>query len=360
MPLEFDPPILNSANPWATTFEDLLGLFRCPSIGAVTTRTSLLRAFGLDASIHQHCFVESVKQSEVLKPPISKPQAITSLNTYGYSPYSLSQYLQWITQIYESELLSYRSSQKPVIFSVTGTAEEIQQCHTQIAENLTDVLDKGYFTRFFMEINLSCPNIDGKPPPAYSRESLETYLAPLNSPDRNHARDLVPIGIKTPPYTYHTQFAELIAALLNSCHHTNQSPIGSCPISFITATNTLGSSLLLAPMTDSAVPTNGNANNIPAFKPALSSVAGTGIGGLAGAALHPLALGNVCTLRWMLDEHDELRGIEIIGVGGVSDSDGYERMRSVGAAAVGVGTALGFEGVGIFARILDGKEKELK
>ena len=58
----------------------------------------------------------------------------------------------------------------------------------------------------------------------------------------------------------------------------------------------------------------------------------------------------------MLDEHDELKHIEIIGVGGVSDRAGFERMKSAGAAAVGVATALGVEGVDVFEKILKCEE----
>jgi dihydroorotate dehydrogenase (fumarate) len=54
----------------------------------------------------------------------------------------------------------------------------------------------------------------------------------------------------------------------------------------------------------------------------------------------------------MLDQHEVLKTIDIIGVGGVSDGAGYRRMRAVGAAAVGVGTALGREGVVVFSDIL--------
>ena len=72
---------------------------------------------------------------------------------------------------------------------------------------------------------------------------------------------------------------------------------------------------------------------------------------MAGAALHPLALGNVRTIRGLLDQHEELKDIAIIGVGGVSDGAGFKRMRAVGAEAVAVGTALGCEGIGVFERI---------
>lgn len=86
---------------------------------------------------------------------------------------------------------------------------------------------------------------------------------------------------------------------------------------------------------------------------ALGSLNGMGIGGMAGDALHPLALGNVRTIRSMLDAspQSQIREIAIIGIGGVSDAAGFRRMRSVGAAAVGIGTALGREGIDIFSQI---------
>jgi dihydroorotate dehydrogenase (fumarate) len=92
------------------------------------------------------------------------------------------------------------------------------------------------------------------------------------------------------------------------------------------------------------------------YSSTLSSASGLGIGGLAGAPLHPLALGNVKTLRGLLDSHEELKGVQVIGVGGVADSEGFARMRAVGASVVGVGTALGKEGMGVFGKILGRSE----
>lgn len=106
-------------------------------------------------------------------------------------------------------------------------------------------------------------------------------------------------------------------------------------IDFLTTTNTLGTSLVL---TDT-------------LSPALGSVSGTGVGGLAGAALHPLALGNVATFRKLLDENPATENIMIIGVGGVEDYAGFARMRKVGAEAVAVASALGRYGVGVFEGI---------
>jgi dihydroorotate dehydrogenase (fumarate) len=118
------------------------------------------------------------------------------------------------------------------------------------------------------------------------------------------------------------------------------------PISFITATNTLGSSLLLT-----------TSPNPEEFKPTLNSSDGSGVGGLAGTPLHPLALGNVKALRDMLNGHELLKGIKVIGIGGVSDTAGFKRMKAVGASAVGVGTALGRKGVRVFEQIGRGLEK---
>jgi dihydroorotate dehydrogenase (fumarate) len=79
---------------------------------------------------------------------------------------------------------------------------------------------------------------------------------------------------------------------------------------------------------------------------------------MAGAPLHPLALGNVRTLTTLLGEHAELCHIKVIGVGGVGDADGFRRMKKVGAAAVGVGTALGAQGLSVFEKISEAFKDE--
>ncbi len=334
-PLTFDPPLLNSANPWATTKEDLAALYDCPHTGAVTTRTALANAFNHDGATHQYCFFQPKshlvqRHSTHIRAPhqsTNSREPVSSLNTLGYSPFSVQEYLQIIKDLLLSVELK-KNPTKPIVISVAGSPSEVLDHYHRISQlqlNLNQT--HGIPARFLMEINLSCPNIAGKPPPAYSSEELSKYLMPLIDADPGGC-GTIQVGIKTPPYTYQTQFDELISALLKSSR-------GRCPISFITATNTLGSSLVLS----------------ESLTPALNSSTGTGIGGLAGSALHPLALGNVATIRRMLNAHELLQHVEIIGVGGVSDAAGYERMRAVGAAAVGVGTALGVEGVAVFERI---------
>ena len=347
MSLKFDPPLLNSANPWATSKGDLQALYDCPDTGALTTRTSLTEGFGHNDTIHQYCFFHDQehepKHHSVHGHLPSSAKSISSLNTLGYSPLSTELYLEVISDII---LQSNRSLPKPVIFSVTGTPEDIvTHYHSIRVVHHKLWREKSAKTRLLMEINLSCPNIAGKPPPAYSKAALAEYLSELNRTWPVPQGGDVMVGIKTPPYTYQTQFDEIIAALLESVQNAIDK---TCPISFITSTNTLGNCLVLS---EAALPPNS-----PTAIPAINSSTGTGIGGLAGSALHSLALGNVATLRRMLDAHKELKHIEIIGVGGVSDAAGYKRMRGVGASAVAVGTALGVEGTGIFEKIWKGLE----
>ncbi|KZF26486.1 FMN-linked oxidoreductase [Xylona heveae TC161] len=355
MPLYFQPPLLNSATPWATTKDDLQRLYDCAYTGAVTVRTSMLHGFPHDPSIHQYTFFDTnagcVKHSPNGSKDLDTATNTSSLNTLGYSPIKLHEYLDYITEIVHSEghdkedtgnaaAAIHKQQKKPFIVSVTGTAEEVGKCL-----ELVSTCAQERRLHFLVEINLSCPNIFGKPPPAYEGSSLASYLAVIQQTIASLESKQCPpvlIGIKVPPYTYQGQFDILINTLLDSANASSS----GCPVSFITSTNTLGSSLVL----DLPV---ANTDDKPPL-PALPSAAGTGIGGMAGTALHPLALGNVRTIRSMLDQHPSLSGIEIIGVGGVSDAAGFKRMKSVGASVVAVGTALGRFGVQVYQNIVEG------
>ncbi|KAK8069490.1 hypothetical protein PG994_006106 [Apiospora phragmitis] len=323
--IDISPPLLNSACPWATTLEDLQALFCCPFTGAITIRTSLLKGFHHDPDIHQYTFFDPVTHATNAEAGSSSSSApipeTASLNTLGYSPIPLETYLSYIDDI--SGQLSEPTS-KLIIISVTGAPDEVAECYRLIAEHSLKLN-----MPLAMEVNLSCPNIPNTSPPAYSGEALSRYLTALQALIGS-APDLprLPFGLKTPPYTYADQFKTLKSALMSG------GP--PCPVSFLTATNTLGSCLVLADEDGAS------------GKPRLP---GLGIGGMAGAPLHPLALGNVVTLRRMLDESEVTKHMDIIGIGGVEDGSGYGRMRGAGATAVGLATALGRKGLKVFEEI---------
>ncbi|KAI1389724.1 dihydroorotate dehydrogenase [Hypoxylon trugodes] len=371
--IHINPPLLNSANPWATTLEDLRALFACPSTGAVTTRTTLLNGFAHNPDVHKYAFFSpNAHQTASLSTPETRFEgASASLNNMGYSPIPLDEYISYIKTISEESKTTKpnrkgKGKGKTFIISVTGSPKDVAICYKRITRLKTDLRKKGDREEdggisLAMEINLSCPNIPGAPPPAYSEEALGEYLdtvgrmaaatgtATLTSGPGG--RLVVPWGIKTPPYTHAGEFGMLIEALVEAGRRYGV----VCPVSFVTATNTLGSCLVLEPKSTASVGV-GNKD----FKPSLADDKGmtSGIGGMAGAPLHPLALGNVASIRRMLDENVETRHVKIIGVGGVEDADGYRRMRHVGAAAVGVGTAFGRKGVSVFGEIEEGLKGE--
>ena len=312
-PLRFHPPLLNTACPWATTEDDIRALLCCPSTGAVTTRTSLLDGFAHDDAVHRYTFIDSSGGALVSADDgAAESKAVGSVNSLGYSPIPLDGYIAILQRL--SSSVPATVTRKTIIISVTGEPGAVAKCYTQIslaAQSLPFPLA--------MEVNLSCPNIPGSPPPAYNYPFLATYLAALPSDP------VLPVGIKLPPFTYAAQFTSLVETLQLRSHASR--------VSFITATNTLGSCLVF----DGDV--------------------GDGVGkemlqgGMAGAPLHLLALGNVKTLRRLLDQTDELRHVVIIGVGGVSDGAGYRRMRRAGATSVGLATGLGSKGVRVFENI---------
>ncbi|KAF8458638.1 hypothetical protein BGX38DRAFT_1049730, partial [Terfezia claveryi] len=322
------PPLTNSSSPWATSLEHLSALYSSPFTGAITTRTSLTgpKGFPHDPTIHQYTFLSpqsapltSDAQTKSTTPPqsdtrphLSSPFPVHNsgaVNTFGYSPYPLSYYLGCLSYLPPPPR---EAPIKPVIISITGSPEDIISGLESIynaAEGVPSHMP------LWAEINLSCPNIPDKPPPAYDIAELTEYLHAVAS-WRNQLKEnrlpveKIKIGIKTSPYTYLGQFQMVVGAL------------AAAPdvIDFITACNTLGTSL-------SFLPTEGDYL----------------LGGLSGPSLHPLALGNVYTLRKLLDEYGsgELSDVGIIGVGGVCDGRTFGAMRRAGADVVGVGVGVG-------------------
>ncbi|EQB47133.1 dihydroorotate dehydrogenase [Colletotrichum gloeosporioides Cg-14] len=339
--LKISPPLLNSANPWCTTLSDLKALHASPHTGALTTRTSLLTGFAHSDARHQYTFFSPStsrpsptvpnSSSHHTTPKDLRPEDVASLNNLGYSPLPLDTYLDFIAELPTSPIEGHHH-RKLIIVSVTGSPDEIAECYARVAAFAATTPHP-----LAMEINLSCPNIAAAAPPASDRAQLKAYLAALPQ------TPAVPVGLKTPPYTHPAHYQELIAALREDATVVTTNAMLKVPskISFITAVNTLGSCLLLEEETDELAP------RLP----------GSGLGGMAGAPLHPLALGNVKTIAELVSQEPELLHIKVIGVGGVSDADGFRRMKSVGAYAVGVGTALGREGVQVFEKISSGLAK---
>lgn len=318
---DIQPRLFNSASPWATTISQIQELYSSEHVGAVTTRTCTIEGYPDKPSIHRVAFFGSEMSS-------ADPSTSTSsINTYGYSPRSLHDYLQDIIQCFGD---SWReSSGKPVIISFTGSNRDIIEAWAMVSS-----AQQMHRLRLALEINLSCPNIAGRPPPAFDSAALRLLLTDLRKALLHRVHKPVPVGFKLPPYTHSGQLEMLRDELKLSAAD------GFKP-TFLTSSNTLGNCLLLKQDDRDLVPS-------------LPSEDGRGLGGVGGLTLHPLALGNVRSLRLILDQEPLLRDTFLIGVGGVHDAAGFQRMKAAGADAVAVATALGLEGVKAFERIRNG------
>ncbi|MEX5216977.1 MAG: dihydroorotate oxidase [Nitrospira sp.] len=191
---------------------------------------------------------------------------------------------------------------KPIIASVAGLCEDD---FVTIAEAVNGAKPD------LMEINLSCPNIPGKPQIGYDAQDSERLLR------RVRPLVTVPMGVKLPPY-------------FDPAHHAAMADVlRRTGIDFLTLINSVGNGLVVDPEQEAVV-----------IKPK------GGFGGLGGSIIKPVALANVRAFWRLLDGQ-----CPIIGTGGVvSGLDAFEHFLC-GASAVQIGTALVEEGVGLFDRL---------
>lgn len=191
---------------------------------------------------------------------------------------------------------------KPVVASVAGLCEDD---FITIAEVINASAPD------LIEVNLSCPNIPGKPQIGYDLEASERLMK------RVRKVITVPMGVKLPPYfdpAHHEQTARVIERV---------------GVDFLSLINSVGNGLVVDPERETVV-----------IKPK------GGFGGLGGPLIKPVALANVRAF-WK-----QFKGrLPIIGTGGVvSGSDIFEHLLC-GATAVQVGTVLVEEGLGVFDRL---------
>lgn len=217
-----------------------------------------------------------------------------SINSMGLPNLGYKAYAEFIPEL--------KRLGKPVIASVAGLCEDDFPVIAQaINEAQPDLI----------EVNLSCPNIPGKPQIGYDAEASERLMK------RVRKVITVPMGVKLPPY-------------FDPAHHKLMGDvIGRCGVDFLNLINSVGNGLVVDPETETVV-----------IKPK------GGFGGLGGTIIKPVALANVRAF-W---KHFEGR-MPIIGTGGVMNGvDAFEHLLC-GASAVQIGTALVEEGVGVFDRL---------
>ena len=272
--LQLKSPVFNAAGPKCTTLEDLQIIGRSES-GAIMTKSC------------------TVMPREGNPEPRYYDLPGGSINSMGLPNLGYQEYVRIAPEL--------REFKKPIIASVSGLSLE---------DNVTIMEAMNNSVYDVIELNLSCPNVPGKPQIGYDLDAVESYLT------RIYAVATKPVGLKLPPYFDFVHF-ERAAEILKPF-----------PIAFLSCVNSIGNALVIDPEKEEVV-----------IKPK------GGFGGLGGIYLKPTALANVRKFSELLPN------IPIIGVGGIySGTDVFEFILA-GATAVQVGTAFMQEGPGCFERI---------
>lgn len=273
--VKFPGCFMNASGALCVTREELLALGRSRA-GAIVTKSMTVEA----------------RQGNPLPRYYGFPGG--SINSMGLPNLGYHAYAELIPEL--------KRFGKPVIASIAGLCEDDFPTIAQVINGAKPDL---------VEVNLSCPNIPGKPQIGYDADASERLMK------RVRKVITVPMGVKLPPY-------------FDPAHHQLMGDvIGRCGVDFLNLINSVGNGLVVNPETETVV-----------IKPK------GGFGGLGGSIIKPVALANVRAF-WNYFQGK----MPIIGTGGViSGGDAFEHVLC-GASAVQIGTVLVEEGVGVFARL---------
>ncbi|SFN09676.1 dihydroorotate dehydrogenase (fumarate) [Formivibrio citricus] len=229
--------------------------------------------------------------------PRYKATPLGSINSMGLPNLGYRFYLDYVAK--------HDYARKPLFMSVAGLSLE---------DNLAMVREiKAANVPAIMELNLSCPNVPGKPQIAYDFDAMDAMLAAVC---REYDK---PFGVKMPPYFDIAHF-DAAAEILNRYPQ----------VAFVTCINSIGNALAIDTETETVL-----------IKPK------DGFGGIGGDYVLPTALANVnAFFRRCPDK-------KVIGCGGVKTGEQVFQHLLAGASLVQVGTALQEEGPAIFARLAD-------
>ena len=274
----FDNCLMNAAGVACMTIEELEEV-KDSAAGTFVTKTATLKARAGNPE------------------PRYQDVPLGSINSMGLPNHGLDYYLDYLLELQQTE--------PNRIFFLSLVGLSLEETHA--------LLKKVQASDFkgLTELNLSCPNVPGKPQIAHDFETTEKILSEVFDYFTK------PLGIKLPPYFDMAHFDQA-AAIFNKF-----------PLSFVNCVNSIGNGLYINDETVVIRPKKG-------------------FGGIGGEYIKPTALANVHAFYQRLKPE-----IQIIGTGGVlTGRDAFEHILC-GASMVQVGTTLHKEGVGVFERITE-------
>ena len=272
----FDNCLMNAAGVACMTVEELEEV-RQSAAGSFVTKTATLEARAGNPE------------------PRYRDVPLGSINSMGLPNQGIDYYLDYLLSLQESQ------PERTFFLSLVGMSPD--ETHTLLKK----VQNSGF--KGITELNLSCPNVPGKPQIAYDFETTERILGEaFGYFDK-------PLGIKLPPYFDIVHFDQ--AAEVFNRH----------PLKFVNCVNSIGNGMYIEDESVVIRPKNG-------------------FGGIGGQYIKPTALANVHAFYQRLNP-----SIQIIGTGGVyTGRDAFEHILC-GASMVQIGTALHQQGVEVFERV---------
>ena len=272
----FDNCLMNAAGVACMTVEELEEV-RQSAAGSFVTKTATLEARTGNPE------------------PRYRDVPLGSINSMGLPNQGIDYYLDYLLSLQESQ------PERTFFLSLVGMSPD--ETHTLLKK----VQNSGF--KGITELNLSCPNVPGKPQIAYDFETTERILGEaFGYFDK-------PLGIKLPPYFDIVHFDQ--AAEVFNRH----------PLKFVNCVNSIGNGMYIEDESVVIRPKNG-------------------FGGIGGEYIKPTALANVHAFYQRLNP-----SIQIIGTGGVyTGRDVFEHILC-GASMVQIGTALHQQGVEVFERV---------
>ena len=272
----FDNCLMNAAGVACMTVEELEEV-RQSAAGSFVTKTATLEARAGNPE------------------PRYRDVPLGSINSMGLPNQGIDYYLDYLLSLQESQ------PERTFFLSLVGMSPD--ETHTLLKK----VQNSGF--KGITELNLSCPNVPGKPQIAYDFETTERILGEAFSYFDK------PLGIKLPPYFDIVHFDQ--AAEVFNRH----------PLKFVNCVNSIGNGMYIEDESVVIRPKNG-------------------FGGIGGEYIKPTALANVHAFYQRLNP-----SIQIIGTGGVyTGRDAFEHILC-GASMVQIGTALHQQGVEVFERV---------
>lgn len=287
--IELQTPIFNASGCMCTTDEELNMLYDCSDCGAIVSKSSTFSY--REGNLHPRYYENE----------------LGSINSTGLANNGYKFYKEY-WKIWDKKPFFLSIAVDDKIFDILKDIEHENDDSTIIMEKKNNVI----------ELNISCPNLIGKPQLSYNFEEMDETLRYIF--EKGYSMQF---GLKLSPYfdPHHIDLASDI--------------IKKYKINHITTINSIGNGLLI---------------NLDEQKPCIKPK--NGLGGIGGDYCKPTALANVFCFNKNIGTHTT-----IIGCGGVkTGKDVYEHILC-GAKAVQIGTHLLKTGTNCF-KILNEELKE--